>query len=92
MMDHPLKKYREATGKSLEELAVESKTSRATLSRIENGLQTPSLGLIERIREATGGAIRADDFLPFRGEIQGASIHSGDGEISQEAEIVGDAA
>jgi len=64
--EHPLRTYRKHVDKSLDDLANECGTTRATLSRIENGLQNPSLALIERIREATFGAIRADDFLPFR--------------------------
>jgi transcriptional regulator with XRE-family HTH domain len=65
---HPLRLYRDRASISLEELAKQCGSTRATLSRIENGLQSPSLALIERIRDATGGAVRADDFLPFRPE------------------------
>jgi transcriptional regulator with XRE-family HTH domain len=65
--EHPLRLYRDRAGLSLEELANACGSTRATLSRIENGLQNPSLALIERIRDATCGAVRADDFLPFRG-------------------------
>lgn len=64
--EHPLRLYRERSGLSLEELANACGSTRATLSRVETGKQNPSLDLIERIREATGGAIRADDFIPFR--------------------------
>jgi len=31
---------------------------------IENGEQTPSLALLHRTREATGGAVSSDDFAP----------------------------
>jgi transcriptional regulator with XRE-family HTH domain len=63
-MAHALRKYRHEAGKSLQEVAERSKTTRATLSRIENGLQIPSLDLVKRIIEATHGAVTANDFLP----------------------------
>lgn len=84
---HPLRAYRDRTGQSLEELAKECGTTRATLSRIENGLQNPSLDLMDRIRTATGGAVRADDFLPFRSDDASASspIATGSEENKKEA-------
>ena len=90
---HPLRTYRERSRQSLEELAKECGTTRATLSRIETGRQNPSLDLMDRIRTATGGAVRADDFLPFRSDDQDESAprHSGSEAIAQEAEeIAGD--
>lgn len=60
---HPLRRYRLDNGLSLDELALKSRTSKATLSRIETGLQTPSLSLIRRISTATDGALTANDFM-----------------------------
>jgi transcriptional regulator with XRE-family HTH domain len=61
--DHPLKLWREKRGLTLDELAERVGSSKATLSRIESGKQTPSLGLIGRLKEATNGEVTADDFL-----------------------------
>lgn len=60
---HPLRAYRIKTGLSLEDLANAAKTTKSTLSRIETGGINPSLDLIARLKEATGGAVSADDFL-----------------------------
>lgn len=61
---HPLKTYRERCGITLYELAELVGSTKASLSRVENGKQTPSLDLIGKLKEATGGALTADDFLP----------------------------
>jgi len=61
-----LKTYRERKGLSLAELAVEAKTTPATLSRIENGKRQPSVTLIKRLIAATGGEVTANDFFPTR--------------------------
>lgn len=37
--------------------------SQSQVSRIKRGVSKPSLGLIERIALATGGAVRANDFM-----------------------------
>lgn len=62
-MTHPLKAYRIAKNMSLEELAALARSSTASLSRIENGRQEPSLALIRRLKEVTDGAVAADDFI-----------------------------
>jgi transcriptional regulator with XRE-family HTH domain len=62
MSNHPLKSYRAAARISLEELASLVGASKASLSRIETGLQTPSLGLVRRIVGVSGGALTANDF------------------------------
>jgi transcriptional regulator with XRE-family HTH domain len=38
--------------------------SEATISRLRKGKQAPSYSLVLRIRDATKGAVTADDFLP----------------------------
>jgi transcriptional regulator with XRE-family HTH domain len=63
MNSHPLKSYRERAGLSLEGLAARVGTSKASLSRIEARLQTPSLGLVERIVGVAGGELTANDFV-----------------------------
>jgi len=37
--------------------------SESTISRVRRGKQTPSLDLIRRFRDATNGALSANDFL-----------------------------
>lgn len=66
MTCHPLRTYRQKTDISLAKLAEKVGTTRASLSRIECGRQTPSLDLVSRIIKATGGKLKADDFLPRR--------------------------
>jgi len=63
-MMHALTKFRSVQGMSKAELARLAGTTRQTIHRLENGEQTPSLALLHRIREATGGAVSSDDFLP----------------------------
>ena len=64
MKPHPLARYLETTNRPLADLAKAAGTSRMSLYRIINGEQTPSLGLVQRLRTATDGAIDANDFLP----------------------------
>lgn len=47
--------------------------SEATISRLRNGKQAPSYALVRRIREATGGAVTADDFLPALADPEAAA-------------------
>lgn len=63
MSNHPLRSYRESHGISLDNLAASVGASKASLSRIETRLQTPSLGLVERIVGVSGGALNANDFF-----------------------------
>ena len=70
---HPLRAYRDRAGLSLEDLAKKSDTTRATLSRIENGRQNPSMALVSRIVMATNGEMKPNDFFLFRGEVQEAA-------------------
>lgn len=66
-MDHPLIDFRKKNGLSRRAMAERVHTSRQTIHRIEKGDQTPSLALVGRIINATGGELRADDFLPPAG-------------------------
>lgn len=63
-MTHPLRRYRQEAGLTLAELAERAGLTKGTLSRIETGVQYPSFPAMVRIMEATGGALKADDFLP----------------------------
>ena len=65
---HPLLSYREMNGITLDEMAQRVNVSKATLSRVENWKQDPSLELIGRLKAATEGAVSADDFLQPTGE------------------------
>jgi predicted transcriptional regulator len=68
MSTHPLRQFRERRGVSLDHLAQMVGTSKASLSRIETGGQTPSLALVGSLISASGGELSANDFLPLREE------------------------
>jgi transcriptional regulator with XRE-family HTH domain len=61
MNSHPVKRYREINGLTLRQLADIVGTTDATVSRIENGLQKPSLDLLQRFVDRTD--LRPEDFL-----------------------------
>ena len=58
---HPLRAYRYRNKVSLSDLAVECRTTAASLSRIERRRQAPSLAMLKRLVRSTG--LSADDFL-----------------------------
>lgn len=58
-MTHPLRLYRLKKGIKAAEFAVLIGTSRQSLNRIENGNQTPSLGLAAKIEQATNKEVTA---------------------------------
>lgn len=51
------------THTSDEALALRIGVDRSTISRIRRGTRRPSADLMRAIREATGGAVSADDLL-----------------------------
>ena len=59
-MDHPLRTYRQDRKLSLDALAKLVGTSKATLWRVERGVDRPSVDLIQRLIVATGGAVDAN--------------------------------
>jgi len=61
-----LREYRISLGLSQADLAASVGVQKATISRIEKGKRTPSMGLVARIVEASDGALSADDFLPAK--------------------------
>lgn len=67
-MEHALKQYRRINGLSAEVLAMKAGTTRQTIHRIENGQQVPSMGMVSKLIKATGGEVRAADFIPPRME------------------------
>lgn len=64
------------SGISARELASRVETTQATISRLKNGHARPSLELAQRIADATGGAVTANDFLELDRQ---AAATSGDG-------------
>lgn len=64
MTKHALTTYREKHGISVAQMAHRVDTVRQTIFRIERWEQSPSLVLVAKLIEATGGEVRADDFLP----------------------------
>jgi transcriptional regulator with XRE-family HTH domain len=63
MTNHPLRRFRERAGLTLEQLAILADTSAASLSRIETGQQFPSFGLISRLARVSNGKLCANDFM-----------------------------
>lgn len=59
-----LRAYRTAKGLSQEDFAKSVGVQKAAISRIEQGKRVPSMGLVSRIVEASGGELCADDFMP----------------------------
>jgi predicted transcriptional regulator len=55
--DHPLRLWRLAQRLSIEAVAAALGVSTATISRLERGLQTPSLRLVEKLWRATDGKV-----------------------------------
>lgn len=53
MSDHPLRRWRKASGITLVELAKDLSVVPATISQIETGKRTPSLPLAARLSEKT---------------------------------------
>lgn len=60
---HPLAKYLESEGLKLRPFAARCESTAASISRIIRGEQTPSLGLVQRICNATGGKVTPADFF-----------------------------
>jgi len=67
-LSHWLKK----TGTSARELASRAGTTEATISRLRHGRAKPSLDLAQRLADATGGAVTANDFLELEPTLTGA--------------------
>lgn len=59
-----LRAYRSERGLSQADFAKSVGVKKATISRIEKGRRVPSMGLVSRMVEASGGALAADDFMP----------------------------
>lgn len=56
--------YLRLSKRTATEIARECGVSVPTISRLANGQALPSLELAGRLRDATAGAVTADDFLP----------------------------
>ncbi len=68
MMKHPLKIYREKNSISQDGFASLLNISEASVSRIESGLQKPSLDLAYSIEQATKGKVTASQLAKFAAE------------------------
>jgi transcriptional regulator with XRE-family HTH domain len=58
-----IREYRQSIGLSQEAFALALNVRKATISRIETGKRTPSVGLITRICEFSAGALTANDLI-----------------------------
>jgi len=63
MSNHPLRQWRKKNKVTLYDLAVKVKSTASSISRIERGLQTPSLSLMVRICTATNNELSLLNFL-----------------------------
>lgn len=61
---HPLIEYAASSGTSLEAIAEKAECSRMTLYRIMAGKQNATIGLLQRVSDATDGAVPVSAFLP----------------------------
>lgn len=61
---HPLLAYSRSSGKTVHQIAREAGCSRMTLYRLMKGEQNATIGLLQRVSEATNGAVSAEDFFP----------------------------
>lgn len=61
---HPLIEYARQNGISMDALAKEAGTSRTTLYRIIEGEQNATVGLLQRIVNATKGEVTLASLLP----------------------------
>jgi transcriptional regulator with XRE-family HTH domain len=59
---HPLRQWRKANGKTLDDLKAVTGTSAAMLSFIETGRRQPSLRLAMKLSNATDGAVPLESF------------------------------
>lgn len=58
-----IREYRKSIGFSQEKFARALNVRKTTISRIETGKRTPSVGLITRICELSHGALTANDLI-----------------------------
>src|SRR6202171_155627 len=61
---HPLARWRKDHDKTLVDLAQAAGCAVSQLSQIESGKTKPSLTLIAKLETTTGGAVKAEDFMP----------------------------
>src|SRR3546814_19287007 len=62
-------------GQSATDIARKCGVAFSTITRASKGQKSPSLALIKSVRQATNGAVRADDFLP---PFEESAVDSGD--------------
>jgi len=63
MSDHPMRQWRKRNKVILSDLAKMAKTTPSSISRVERGIQLPSLSLMVRICAATKGELSLMNFL-----------------------------
>ena len=62
--EHPLRRWRLKQRLTLAALAERVGVDLSNLARYERGERTPRPAVLARIRDVTGGAVTANDFLP----------------------------
>jgi DNA-binding XRE family transcriptional regulator len=63
MHEHPLTLYRRERSLTQRDIAELVGCSRWHINRIEKGERAPSWDLVSRLKELSGGALSADDFI-----------------------------
>lgn len=63
--EHPLRAYRHRNNLTLEQLAGRAETTKATISRIENGTIDPTFALTRRLIVATKFEVTADMLIAW---------------------------
>jgi len=61
---HPLDRWRKDQDKTLVDIAKAAGCAVSHLSQIESGKTNPSLKLIAKLKSISGGALKAEDFMP----------------------------
>ena len=72
-----LRRLRVRKGLSQEVLAVDARIDRTYVSRLERGLENPTVAVLERLAEALGAQIVEFFAIPRRGEAPPQPLHGG---------------
>lgn len=77
LVAHNVRKLRVKRGLSQESLAVDASIDRTYVSRLEKGVENPTVAVLERIAEAVGADIGAFFVAPRAGEKPPAPLRGG---------------
>jgi 2-dehydro-3-deoxyphosphooctonate aldolase (KDO 8-P synthase) len=72
--EHPLTVWRHEHDKTLAALAAEAGCAASHLSQVENRKTNPSLALIAKLKNISGGVLKAEDFMPITNKPETHSV------------------